>query len=110
MQIAKCKMQKRRRAILHFAFCILHFASPPNSPLLRAHPLHPLELFLLLLLHRAQQRLGIRILLLPLLLLLPPARRLLLTLLPLARMGALRVVLLSALRLLRLHLVIEPAL
>src|ERR1051326_1604626 len=62
------------------AFCILHsaFGSPTHAQFLTARAMHPRQLLLLLLLHRAQQRVEVR---LPFLLRLLARLRLLLLLL-----------------------------
>src|SRR5947208_16843081 len=109
MQKAECRRQKGEGlAWSTSAFCILPsaFHSPPHPPVRGTHPLHPLQLFLLLLLHRAQERLGVRVAL-RLALLRSDARPLLVALLLLLRTRSLRILLLPTLRLLRLRLAIE---
>src|SRR5438067_13016989 len=55
-------MQKAEKTATTSAFCLLRSAfSPPHPPTRRPRLLHPLQLFLLLLLHRSQQRLGTRV-------------------------------------------------
>src|SRR6266576_6896607 len=109
MQKAECTRQKGEGlAWSTSASCILPsaFHSPPHASSGGTRALHSLQLFLLLLLHRAQERLGVGVVL-RLALLRSGARPMLVALLLLLRTRSLRILLLPALRLLRLRLTVE---